>query len=523
MSTETSQAILILEDEPMISELLSFHLTEKGYSLFTTASPRDAMEILSSQQIDLVLCDIILPEMDGLTFSRKLREDPAYLTVPFIFMTASDSGELKSEALESGSDEFIAKPIEFEELILKVEAMLQRRKFFKEYTIRNAGKGENTGSAVKPRVLLVDDDVSLCRLFKYNLDREGFECIAVDNATEALSVARSNMPDIIISDIMMPKVDGYEFRRQLLLDENLKRVPFLFLTSKSNEDEILDAYNLEITDYVLKTAGPRVVVAKVNALLRSLNRERMKVVKEIQSAADSLGAKVVPDEAPGFPGYMINFWHQPFEGIPGGDFLDFYQISEDQMVVVLGDVMGKRWGAWYFAMAYAGYIRSTLRVALQDSSKCSPKNILERVNGMIYRDAKLSEVFATLSILCINSSTNMYRYSGAGDLPIVIHRKLSGIVETVSSHGILLGFDEQSEYEEHSGLFEEGDRMILCTDGVTEARNVSNKLYGIEFLTQTIKNSPFEQDAVGVLKRRLFEFTTGKFDDDVSVIQIVRK
>ena len=68
---------------------------------------------------------------------------------------------------------------------------------------------------------------------------------------------------IIVSDIMMPKIDGFEFRKMLLKDNMLRDIPFIFLTAKNTEDDILGGYDLGITDYVVKTAGPKVVVAKV--------------------------------------------------------------------------------------------------------------------------------------------------------------------------------------------------------------------------------------------------------------------
>ena len=70
-------------------------------------------------------------------------------------------------------------------------------------------------------------------------------------------------------------------------------------------------------------------------------------------------------KVPKLKGFKINHWHQPFQGIPGGDFLDYFTLDENRVAVILGDVMGKKWGAWYFAFAYASYVRSAMRVVLQ--------------------------------------------------------------------------------------------------------------------------------------------------------------
>lgn len=77
---------------------------------------------------------------------------------------------------------------------------------------------------------------------------------------------------------MMPGTDGYVFRKKMLEDENLKTVPFIFLTAKATDEDILEGYELGITDYVVKTAGPKIVIAKVSAIIKSLRDERNKAI-----------------------------------------------------------------------------------------------------------------------------------------------------------------------------------------------------------------------------------------------------
>ncbi len=264
----------------------------------------------------------------------------------------------------------------------------------------------------------------MSRLFKYNLEKAGYECAVADSVDEALEIIKDKIPDVIVSDIMMPKTDGFEFRRMLMEIPSLKDIPFIFLTAKGSEEDILEGYDLGITDYVVKTAGPKLVVAKVSAIIKSLGNERKKVISELQEATSSLRTKVVPDTFPVFDGFAISHMHIPFKGIPGGDFLDYYQLDENNLVVILGDVMGKKWGAWYFAYAYAGYIRSALRSVLQNANDYSPSEILQQVNLTVYGDTKISEVFATLSIIIVNNKTKELKYSGAGDIPIIYKKTM---------------------------------------------------------------------------------------------------
>ena len=368
--------------------------------------------------------------------------------------------------------------------------------------------------------MLVDDDQTLAKLFQYNLNKAGFECRIAEDPDSGMKLAKSFMPDLIISDIMMPGIDGYQFRKMLLADQNLKSVPFVFLTSKGGEDNILDGYNLGITDYVLKTAGPRVVVAKVSAIVKSLGKERQKIVTELHQAADSLRVKVVPDTSPQFKGFDIKHWHQPFHGIPGGDFIDYFKLDDNSMAVVLGDVMGKKWGAWYFAFAYAGYVRSALRVVLQTAKEFSPSDILQQVNNSVYQDAKVSEVFATLSIVVINNKTNTVKYTGAGDLPILHLDSPNGKVEKIKSKGLLLGFSAHGSYEDITINMLSGDNILLITDGIIESRNTNGDQFGSDRLQDVILKHRNTQDIIGDIKREFTEFTSGNYEDDISLISI---
>lgn len=372
-------------------------------------------------------------------------------------------------------------------------------------------------SKIPNKILLVEDEFNIAKLFIYNLTKAGFVCDHANNGIEGLELAHKNRPDIIISDVMMPEMDGFEFRKKLLEDADLKSIPFVFLTAKGAEDDILQGFDLEIEDYIIKTSSPKVVIAKVSAILKSLEKERVKIVDEVQKAADSMGAKVVPDEAPQFEGFSIKHWHLPFKNVPGGDFIDYFKIDDDNIAIVLGDVMGKRWGAWYFAVAYAGYVRSATRFVLESSREYSPSDILHKVNESVFKDERISEVFITLSIVLLDKKNKVAKYSGAGDLPIVFK---SGEAKLIHSTGLLLGFSSAGEYEDHEIKLNSGDEIFLVTDGITEARNKEGILYGQEKLLEFITGMSPEKDPIEQMKSELIGYTGGELEDDVSFIAV---
>jgi len=302
-----------------------------------------------------------------------------------------------------------------------------------------------------------------------------------------------------------------------LEDPELKAIPFVFLTAKAAEEDILQGYDLEIEDYITKTASPKIVIAKISAILKSLEKERVKVVDEVQKAADSMGAKVVPDEFPNFDGFQIKHWHVPFKNVPGGDFIDYFSIDENNLAIVLGDVMGKRWGAWYFAVAYAGYVRSATRFVLESSRELKPSDILHRVNESVFKDERISHVFITLSIIILDKKNKTAKYSGAGDLPIIYKSQKA---EFYQSKGLLLGFSDSGEYDDREIKLSSGDEIFLATDGVVEARNKSGELFGNERLLDFINKLNPNKDSLEQLTKEIFDYTGNELEDDVSVIAI---
>jgi len=369
----------------------------------------------------------------------------------------------------------------------------------------------------KPKVLLVEDEQNIARLFKFNLSKAGYEIEHAINGDEGFKMVKSFEPDLIISDIMMPKVNGFEFREMLMADSKLKSIPFIFLTAKGSEEEILHGYNYEIQEYIVKTSSPKIILAKLKAILKSSEDQKNRGELELQKAAEAHGATVVPEQFPNFDGYTIEHWHVPFKNIPGGDFIDYVKIDDDNIAIVLGDVMGKKWGAWYFAVAYAGYVRSAIRFVLQDSEKLTASKIVHRVNESVYYDEKISEVFITLSIIIINKKKNKINYCGAGDLPIFHFSK--GKVKIIKSVGLLLGFSMENKYVDQEIHLSKNDEIYMLTDGILESRDndgIPIESHGfINIIKKKKKGNPLKQ-----IKSKVMDITDGQFEDDISVISI---
>jgi len=367
----------------------------------------------------------------------------------------------------------------------------------------------------KPKILLVEDEQNIARLFKFNLSKAGYEIEHAENGEEGFKMAKLLKPDLIISDIMMPKIDGFEFRKMLISDDKLKSIPFIFLTAKGSEEDILQGYDYDIQEYIVKTSSPKIILAKLKAILQSSKDQKNRGEIEIQEAAETLGATVVPEKFPNFKGYGIEHWHLPFKNVPGGDFIDYVQIDDDNIAVVLGDVMGKKWGAWYFAIAYAGYVRSAIRFVLQDSKKLTASKIIQRVNESVFFDERIAEVFITLSIMIINRKENKINYCGAGDLPIFHYS--NGKIKIIKSAGLLLGFSMESRYVDQEIPLSKGDEIYMLTDGILETRDSEGLPIESHGFIKIIKEKG-RGNILNNIKKHVMKLSDEEFEDDISVI-----
>jgi len=521
MNDNAKKSILVIDDDITIRKLISHHLNLHNYKVFLASSSAEGFEQLYNNNIDLVLCDIIMDNMDGFTYCQLVREKEKYRSLPFVFVTAKNTLEDKSKALEVGGDDFITKPFNVDELIIKVKALIRRTEINRIYGTR---KNLNEIFSEKtPKVIIVDDDKSTLTIYQTGLQKAGVNCLVAIDANEGFMLAKSFQPDLIVADIMMPGIDGFKFRDMLLRDRELASIPFIFLSNIGSEQGILDGFDKDITDYLTKDKGYKIVVAKIISLIKSLHKERTKVISELQNASDALRASVVPEQFPEFDKFMIRYWHVPFTGIPGGDFIDHFLLDENHLVVLLGDVMGKKWGAWYFAYAYAGYIRSAIHSVISDGDVSSPGKIISKVNNLVYQDSKISEVFSTLSIVILDNKNMTLNYSGAGDMPIIIKKKSTGELKKIESKGLLLGFKSNTNYDDILIQMSPGDAVLISSDGMVECRDAQGKIFGVSGLVKSIQREDFDERPIEILKDEIKNFNQLKFEDDLSVIAISAK
>ncbi|TZF84761.1 fused response regulator/phosphatase [Pedobacter sp. BS3] len=371
-------------------------------------------------------------------------------------------------------------------------------------------------------ILLVDDEPFILELIAKTLERDGFICHRATSAAEAMELLNDINPDIILSDYSMPGDDGFAFRKKLLANDRLKNIPFVFLTAFTQNDMILQGLDLQAVDYIAKDTALPVIISKLNNLLSTVREQHEKSLAELRKTAETLNLRSTPQSAPRIRGFDISFWHKTFQNYPGGDFIDFISISDKYTYVVLGDVMGKQWGAWCFSFNFLSYIRSAVRLCVYDGN-ISTAVILKKINDVVYGDPVLQDVMSTLTLIMIEHQTGRLYYSGAGDLPL-IHYKYQRGVSSIASTGLLLGLLANGDYTEQEIVLNAGDKLLVISDGMIDYKDDEGKKTDYDLFVNRIKSFISNKNALQYIKGALFSKQNNREQiDDCSIIIIEKE
>lgn len=318
------------------------------------------------------------------------------------------------------------------------------------------------------KILLVDDSPFMLTMLANAFEKESFMVIKATSAAEALTILEQHQPDIILSDYEMPNMDGFAFRQRLLENASTKDIPFAFLTSHKESELVIKGLDeLQAVDFISKDTPLRVIISKMDNLLATVRQKQAMAVEELRKAAEAINVKSVPAKRPSLKSFEVDFWHQPYQGYPGGDFIDFIKVSERYTFAVLGDVMGKKWIAWFFTFSFLSYIRAAVRFCVL-SEEYDPLLILAKINNAICQDEALNDVLAGLSLLLIDEETGTISYAGAGDLPLLYYNATDESVAEVKTSGLLLGWAAGLPYETQQIQMNKGDQLLIFSDGIIE-------------------------------------------------------
>lgn len=193
------------------------------------------------------------------------------------------------------------------------------------------------------RILVVDDDNILCMALTRYLEKRGYGVQSATSGTDALSLFEQDPPDLVVSDVMMPEMDGFEFCRRLRASRAGQLVPFIFLSSKGEVEDRIHGHSIGADDYLAKPFEPRELLAKIEAQLERSRRIHREIVRLMQTAvysAESQPAANAPVPLPLTPAEEKVFW-EVIQGYTNKQIGDRLFVSPRTVQTHLSNILGK--------------------------------------------------------------------------------------------------------------------------------------------------------------------------------------
>jgi DNA-binding response OmpR family regulator len=234
--------ILVVEDDPDISNMLRLYFTGEGYNVTITAHGKQAQALCHQERPDLIILDIMLPDTDGFAVFQQLRMDPYTKPIPVIFLTQKDGRADQLAGLELGASDYITKPFELRELKLRVKNLLQTTK----------QKGVNPRVSYMGRLLVVEDNLDLATILHTFLTDLGYQTDIAVTGKAALDACQQKLYDLIVLDVQLPDIEGYEVIKMLRQNIRTSRTPIMFLSHRSERGDRLKGLELGADDYMTK-------------------------------------------------------------------------------------------------------------------------------------------------------------------------------------------------------------------------------------------------------------------------------
>jgi phosphoserine phosphatase RsbU/P len=349
--------------------------------------------------------------------------------------------------------------------------------------------------SVQKLILIVDDTPLNIGVISGAL-KDSYKTKVATNGEKALVLAcAEEKPDLILLDVMMPGMDGYEVCSRLKADPATNEIPVIFLTGQTSAEDETRGFEVGAVDYVHKPFSPAVVKARVRShiLLREaraqLASQLLALNTELETARQ-IQLSILPHSIPKLADLDIAAQYLPMTSV-AGDFYDFIQIDDKHIGILIADVSGHG--------LPSALIASMLQVALtgQAGHATEPAKVLLGLNRALC--GKFTQNFVTAAYVYVDLEKNLMRYAGAGHPPMLQWRNSIGKTAQILENGLLLGMFGEASYEALEFPLEPGDRYMLYTDGILEAANSAQEQFGADRLMSFMKNrkhleaEPFSQ------------------------------
>jgi len=356
-------------------------------------------------------------------------------------------------------------------------------------------------------LLVVDDDANNRYTLTRRLKREGYSNVLLaNNGREALDALEANPVDLVLLDIMMPELNGYEVLERIKTHPRLREIPVIMISAVDDTDSVVRCIELGAEDYLPKPFNATLLRARVGAslekkLLRDENRRQARRMEEELAAARTIQLGMVPSEfpvaTPEFPVDIHAVLHPAFE--VGGDLYDFFLCEPGTLCIAIADVSGKGAAAALFMARTKTLIRTVAKLlARSGEGGQRPADILAHVNEDLCRDNPTA-MFATVFIGMIDLENRRLAYCNAGhNAPYLIGAD-TGLIALTNARGRALGYRPGFRYETAVRDLRSGETLFLFTDGITEADGPGGEFFESDRLERSLR------DMAGATSRQIID------------------
>ena len=403
----------------------------------------------------------------------------------------------------------------------------------------------SSSDILNAKILIVDDQKTNVLLLERILRGAGHAAVtSTMDPRMVCELHRQNRYDLILLDLQMPGMDGFQVMEGLKEIETEGYLPVLVITAEPGHklralqagakdfiSKPLDlaevrarAYNmLEVRLLHMETKTYSKVLEQTvreleasREVIRLKNLEEQKKLDQELALAEETQKSLLPHCLPEFENFRIHAFNKPTRYV-GGDFYDFLQLSSGEWVGVLADVSGKGISAALLSSMLLGALNSEFRAGTQ------PQEVLNRVNQLLYERTLLGR-FVTLFLFLLNSQ-GVGQFISAGHNPAYLFRSDTGKIELLSSGNLILGAFARISYQSSPLHLHQGDILVVYSDGLTEARNQREEMFGAERLLEIIQQEApsgshaFQQKFLQAVE----EFTQGMPQRDDITFLVVEK
>jgi len=263
---------LVVDDIATMRQVAASQLRALGVGgIHQAANGVEALQLLGRHRIDLILCDWHMPVMDGLQLLSEMRKDAKLSEIPLVLVTAEVARDRVEQAVKQGVSDLLVKPYTAKRLEDKILAALRRTS-----PQQNVLTVKESSDKQKSTILVVDDTPENLRLIAH-LFEDQYRVRVADNGKKALAICTADVPpDLVLLDVMMPGMDGFEVARQMREHPNSEMIPVIFVTALADDQARRRGYDLGAVDFVSKPLDPDILRIRVGNFIRYVEMHKQR-------------------------------------------------------------------------------------------------------------------------------------------------------------------------------------------------------------------------------------------------------